>query len=144
MSALPHVKTAPVVASALSPARVRLGVAAGGLSVVLLLAACGKSEAPPAAAGGGMPPPEVGVVVATPGDVGLVTELPGRLEASRVAQVRAREDRAAAGLADVFRGGFTSCGVEVHEQQIRPGFRKCESHGPSHSLRGTGDEGDFS
>lgn len=90
MSALPHVKTAPVVASALSPARVRLGVAAGGLSVVLLLAACGKSEAPPAAAGGGMPPPEVGVVVATPGNVGLVTELPGRLEASRVAQVRAR------------------------------------------------------
>lgn len=90
MSALPNVKTAPVVASALSPARVRLGVAAGGLSVVLLLAACGKSEAPPAAAGGGMPPPEVGVVVATPGNVGLVTELPGRLEASRVAQVRAR------------------------------------------------------
>lgn len=90
MSALPNVKTAPVVASALSPARMRLGVAAGGLSVVLLLAACGKSEAPPAAAGGGMPPPEVGVVVATPGDVGLVTELPGRLEASRVAQVRAR------------------------------------------------------
>ena len=90
MSALPHVKTAPVVASALSPARVRLGAAAGGLSVVLLLAACGKSEAPPAAAGGGMPPPEVGVVVATPGNVGLVTELPGRLEASRVAQVRAR------------------------------------------------------
>lgn len=90
MSALPNVKTAPVVASALSPARVRLGVAAGGLSVVLLLAACDKSEAPPAAAGGGMPPPEVGVVVATPGNVGLVTELPGRLEASRVAQVRAR------------------------------------------------------
>ena len=90
MSALPNVKTAPVVASALSPARVRLGVAAGGLSVVLLLAACGKSEAPAAGAGGGMPPPEVGVVVATPGDVGLVTELPGRLEASRVAQVRAR------------------------------------------------------
>ena len=29
-------------------------------------------------------PPKVGVVVATPGDVGLVTELPGRLEASRV------------------------------------------------------------
>ena len=90
MSALPHVKTAPVVVSALSPARVRLGVAAGGLSVILLLAACGKTEAPAPAAGGGMPPPEVGVVVATPGDVGLVTELPGRLEASRVAQVRAR------------------------------------------------------
>ena len=90
MSALPHVKTAPVVASALSPARVRLGVAAGGLSVVLLLAACGKSEAPPAAGGGGKAPPRGGVVVAPPGEVGLVTERPGRLEASRVAQVRAR------------------------------------------------------
>jgi membrane fusion protein (multidrug efflux system) len=33
---------------------------------------------------------EVGVVTATPGTVGLVTELPGRTEASRVAQVRAR------------------------------------------------------
>jgi membrane fusion protein, multidrug efflux system len=30
------------------------------------------------------------VVTVTPGDVGLITELPGRLEASRVAQVRAR------------------------------------------------------
>jgi membrane fusion protein (multidrug efflux system) len=37
-----------------------------------------------------MPAPEVGVVTVTPGDVGLQTELPGRLEASRVAQVRAR------------------------------------------------------
>ena len=62
--------------------------------VVLSLAACGKGDAPPAgapAAGGGAPPPpQVGVVVATPGDVGLVTELPGRLEASRVSEVRAR------------------------------------------------------
>jgi membrane fusion protein (multidrug efflux system) len=32
----------------------------------------------------------VGVVTVATGDVGLVTELPGRLEASRVAQVRAR------------------------------------------------------
>lgn len=61
------------------------------LPIVAALAACGKSEAPQAAAaGGGMPPPQVGVVVATPGEVGLQTELPGRLEASRVAQVRAR------------------------------------------------------
>jgi membrane fusion protein (multidrug efflux system) len=37
-----------------------------------------------------MPPPEVGVVTVTPRAVGLTTELPGRLEASRVAQVRAR------------------------------------------------------
>jgi membrane fusion protein (multidrug efflux system) len=37
-----------------------------------------------------MPPPQVGVVTVEPGNVGLLTELPGRLEASRVAQVRAR------------------------------------------------------
>ena len=37
-----------------------------------------------------MPPPEVGVVTVQPTQVGLVTELPGRLEASRVAQVSAR------------------------------------------------------
>ncbi|SDZ69526.1 membrane fusion protein, multidrug efflux system [Variovorax sp. YR266] len=63
--------------------------------VLLVLAGCGKSDAPAgpggAGGGGGHPPaPEVGVVVAAPTDVGLVTELPGRLEASRVAQVRAR------------------------------------------------------
>jgi membrane fusion protein (multidrug efflux system) len=64
-----------------------------GLSVLTLavvLSACGKSEAPAAAAAGGRPAPEVGVITVAPGDVGLVTELPGRLEASRVAQVRAR------------------------------------------------------
>jgi membrane fusion protein (multidrug efflux system) len=37
-----------------------------------------------------MPPASVGVVTVTTGDIGLTTELPGRLEASRVAQVRAR------------------------------------------------------
>lgn len=59
----------------------------------LFLAACGKGDAPaPGAPGAGGPPPapQVGVITVAPGDVGLVTELPGRLEASRVAQVRAR------------------------------------------------------
>ena len=37
-----------------------------------------------------MPPAEVGVITVTPGELALVSELPGRLEASRVAQVRAR------------------------------------------------------
>jgi membrane fusion protein (multidrug efflux system) len=36
------------------------------------------------------PPTPVGVVTVAPGAVGLVSELPGRTEASRVAQVRAR------------------------------------------------------
>ena len=56
------------------------------------LAACGpKSEGGPSSAGSGAPPPaEVGVITVQPRAVGLVTELPGRLEASRIAQVRAR------------------------------------------------------
>jgi membrane fusion protein (multidrug efflux system) len=59
------------------------------LLLVSLLAACGqKSEGAPGA--GGPPPAEVGVITAQPQAVGLITELPGRLEASRVAQVRAR------------------------------------------------------
>jgi membrane fusion protein (multidrug efflux system) len=65
------------------------------LALALLVSACGeKSGNAPAAAkgpgGGGPPPAEVGVVTVQPRPVGLVTELPGRLEASRVAQVRAR------------------------------------------------------
>ena len=62
------------------------------LPIVAALVACGQSDVPPppVAPGGGMPAPQVGVVVAKPGEVGLRTELPGRLEASRVAQVRAR------------------------------------------------------
>ncbi|AMM24396.1 efflux RND transporter periplasmic adaptor subunit [Variovorax sp. PAMC 28711] len=76
----------------------RAAATAAAVAALLSLAACGKGEAPAASgapggaggAGGKPPPPEVGVVVATPGNVGLVTELPGRLEASRIAQVRAR------------------------------------------------------
>ncbi|OGB82619.1 MAG: efflux transporter periplasmic adaptor subunit, partial [Burkholderiales bacterium RIFOXYC12_FULL_60_6] len=59
------------------------------LGLSLLLVACGQGNTP--AAGPGAPPPaEVGVIMVKLTDVGLVTELPGRLEASRVAQVRAR------------------------------------------------------
>lgn len=69
----------------------------GVLAVVLagLVAACSpQGGTPPAGGGGGgaggPPPLEVGVVTVTPHAVGLVTELPGRLESTRVAQVRAR------------------------------------------------------
>ena len=58
--------------------------------LALFLAGCGKVAAPAAPGAGNMPPAQVGVVTVTSGDVGLITELPGRLEASRVAQVRAR------------------------------------------------------
>jgi membrane fusion protein (multidrug efflux system) len=59
------------------------------LAFAALLAACGE-KAPQGPAAGGAPPPEVGVVTVKTGPVGLSVELPGRLEASRVAQVRAR------------------------------------------------------
>jgi len=68
----------------------RLAAACAATAALLVLAACGKSAAPAGHGGAAPPAPEVGVVVATPTNVGLVTELPGRLEASRVSQVRAR------------------------------------------------------
>lgn len=58
---------------------VALGMALGG---------CGQSNSQTAVAT--PPPPEVGVVTVTPGRADLAAELPGRLEAFRVAQVRAR------------------------------------------------------
>ncbi len=58
-----------------------------------LLAACGAAEQggkPKAAPGGGMPPAEVEVIVAAAGSSTLTQDLPGRLQAYRTAQVRAR------------------------------------------------------
>ncbi len=84
---------------------------------VLALAACGKSPQPAgpgaggAGAAGGPPPAQVGVVVVAPREVGLSTELPGRLEASRVAQVRAR----AAGILQ--KRLFTE-GADVRASQV--------------------------
>lgn len=52
------------------------------------LSGCGGGDSKPAAAA--PPPPEVGVVTVVPARADLATELPGRLEAYRVAQVRAR------------------------------------------------------
>ena len=60
------------------------------MAMAMALAACGERTPAPAGAQGGMPPAEVGVVTVTPETIELLTELPGRLEASRVAQVRAR------------------------------------------------------
>jgi membrane fusion protein (multidrug efflux system) len=56
-----------------------------------LLAACGdkKSGAQPAA-GGAPPPASVAVLTIEPEQLPMVTELPGRLEATRIAEVRAR------------------------------------------------------
>ena len=60
--------------------------ALAALAALLVLAACGD-KAPQA---GPPPPPEVGVVTVAPKTLDVPTELPGRVEAARVAQVRAR------------------------------------------------------
>lgn len=57
------------------------------------LVACGgadKSAAKPAVPGAGMPPPEVEVITVASGDATLTQDQPGRLQAYRTAQVRAR------------------------------------------------------
>lgn len=76
--------------SAPVPAR----LAAATFAALLLLSACGdKPAGAPGAAGGpggARPPPEVGVVAVKYEPVVLQTELPGRVEPVRVAQVRAR------------------------------------------------------
>ncbi|MCY4755395.1 efflux RND transporter periplasmic adaptor subunit [Pelomonas aquatica] len=59
-----------------------------GAGLGSLLGGCSRSNGQTAAAA--PPPPEVGVVTVAPARADLSTELPGRLEAYRVAQVRAR------------------------------------------------------
>lgn len=73
------------------------------LASVVILAACGEKAPAGAPAGAAPPPAEVAVITVAPKAIGLATELPGRLEASRVAQVRAR----AAGIVEkrLFREG---------------------------------------
>ncbi len=76
------------------PAQTRAGFPLTALLTALLcasaavgLSGCGaKSAEGPASA----PAPAVGVITVSPQSVGLTSELPGRLEATRIAQVRAR------------------------------------------------------
>src|SRR3546814_2475072 len=64
--------------------RVRPLSCAAGAALALLLAAC-SSEAPPAP-----PPPEVNIVTVRTQAVPNVIELPGRVQAYRTSEVRAR------------------------------------------------------
>ncbi len=60
------------------------------LAAALLLTACGGDKQGAAGAGGGMPPAEVSVVTIAAGKLALTSELPGRLEAVRSSEIRAR------------------------------------------------------
>lgn len=77
MRSVPRLTAAPARLTAIAAATVL------GLS---LLAACGKKDN----AAGAPPPPTVSVVTVAPARVTLTSELPGRTEASRIAEVRAR------------------------------------------------------
>ena len=95
MSALKNVLAEAAVLRGCLAGRAAVWVLPAVLAGTLLIAACdsrpGVAAVPASGpSAGGPPPAEVGVVIATPRAVGLTTELPGRLEASRVAQVRAR------------------------------------------------------
>ena len=79
---------------ALSPVLSLSRMAVCTVAAVALLSACGSKDGAAAGgagpAGASRPPPEVGVIVVKSGQVALQTELPGRVEPVRVAQVRAR------------------------------------------------------
>eukprot|EP01030_Chromulinospumella_sphaerica_P009804 gene9804-biopygen8510 len=64
----------------------RYSLLAGSAISLSLLSACGEKAAAPSAP----PPASVAVITVAPGAVTVSSELPGRTEASRVAQVRAR------------------------------------------------------
>lgn len=66
--------------------RIRLAASAGCTALALLLASC-SAEAPPAP-----PPPEVNVIAVRTQAVPNVIELPGRVQAYRTSEVRARVD----------------------------------------------------
>ncbi|MGB9109037.1 MAG: efflux transporter periplasmic adaptor subunit, partial [Telluria sp.] len=68
-------------------------IAACTLTALALLSACGSKDAGQAGAGAPgakMPAPQVGVIKTKFQQVALETELPARVEAIRVAEVRAR------------------------------------------------------
>jgi membrane fusion protein (multidrug efflux system) len=78
------------------------------VAVAAALVACGQK---PAAQGGPMPAPEVSVVTIAPQRVAITNELPGRVEAFRTAQVRAR-------VAGIVQKRVFKEGSEVKEGQV--------------------------
>ena len=73
----------------MTPVR-RFAPVAALVTMLFSLAGCGEKNAQAQAPGAGMPPPEVAVVTVAPERIVVTTELPGRIEATRIAQVRAR------------------------------------------------------
>ena len=85
-------KMAAVTASdlSISPRARALYLLPLAVALTAALVGCGGGQAGAQGGPGGMPPPPVGVVKVEPQAVTLQVELPGRVEALRTAQVRAR------------------------------------------------------
>ena len=60
------------------------------LTVAIMAAFAGCGQKPNTPAGAGMPPGEVPIITIAPERITISNELPGRLEATRIAEVRAR------------------------------------------------------
>lgn len=58
--------------------------------ILCALTGCGEKSTGAQAPGAGAPPPEVSIVTVAPERIVMTTELPGRLDSTRVAEVRAR------------------------------------------------------
>lgn len=90
-----------------------------GLSLSLMLVACGAGDAQKNPAAGKAPPPaEVDVITVKPGAVVLTQELPGRLQAYRSAQVRARVE----GIVEkrnFVEGSDVEAGVSLYQIALR-------------------------
>lgn len=85
-------KMAAVTASnlSISPRARALYLMPLAVALAAALVGCGGGQAGAQGGPGGMPPPQVGVIKVEPQAVTLQVELPGRVEALRTAQVRAR------------------------------------------------------
>lgn len=68
----------------------RTSTLAAATLALMALSACGDKKPDAQAAPAAMPPPEVSVVTVAPERLAITNELPGRVEATRTAQVRAR------------------------------------------------------
>jgi len=84
----------------------------------IFLAACGHDEQKKPSGGATPPPAEVDVITVTPGPVLLTQDLPGRLQAYRSAQVRARVD----GIVEqrkFVEGSDVTAGVSLYQIELR-------------------------
>ena len=88
------------------------------LATLLMLTACGGDDKKPQAGAAAPPPAEVDVITVKPGAVVMTQDLPGRLQAYRSAQVRARVE----GIIEkrnFVEGSDVQAGVSLYQIALR-------------------------